>query len=125
MTKRIARICFAIGIALAGCGKNKDDKKAAGGSTAATKPAEGKPAGGPLAGGTGVPECDELMAAAQKFVACDKLPAEQKSAYQDMYAKVREGVSTDSADAKQTSAEGCKKALSELAEGAKFRGCAL
>lgn len=73
-----------------------------------------------------IPECEAFLAAADKFVVCDKLDPAMQKAYRDTYTKRKEevlGAKTD--DAKKRAAEGCKQGHTELIEGAKFRGCPL
>ena len=109
-----------------GC-KKKEDKGAS-----ASPPAAAKPGGGDTAvahpASYGIPDCDAYVASMAKFVVCDKLMPEQKEAYAKDFEKRRATLleASKGDDARKT-AEGevCKQALSELVEGAKYRGCAI
>jgi hypothetical protein len=102
---------------VASCKKNADESGSSNAASSA-KAADNKPA---QPESTGIPECDALVKADDKFVKCDKLPAEQKQAYANSFEKDRQ--SYMEAKDKAATAEQCKKAMSDLVEGAKARNC--
>ena len=73
---------------------------------------------------SGIPECEAYFTAMDKFVACDKLPPEQKNAYKSSNDKMRADMSSPSVD-KAIAADQCKQAMKDLADGANARGCPL
>ena len=101
-------VAFSLVAMVAGCKKKQAD-----GPGAAAKAGDS----------TGIPECDALVKANEKFLACDKLPPEQKKMYTDKFASDKESYAN--AKDKAATGEQCKKAMSDLVEGAKFRNCPL
>ena len=73
--------------------------------------------------GSGIPECDAYVKAMEKFTTCDKLPAEQKTAYASSLDRERKSFAE--ATDKAATATQCTEAMKGLVEGAKFRNCPL
>jgi hypothetical protein len=116
-------------LATASACKKKEESATSGSPPAAAKTAGGgDKASAQQPASYGIPDCDAYVAAMEKFLACDKLPAEQKEGYAKQFAKDREiflEASKGDAASKTTQGDLCKQALSGLDEGAKFRGCAI
>jgi hypothetical protein len=100
----------------------------------AAKPAEpaptpapaADPAAAPAADSSGIPECDEYLATAAKFAACDKLPAEAKDAQlkgveaaKSSWAALKDAP----ADAKKAAADSCKASNDGLKQAWTAAGC--
>ena len=102
----------------AGGGDKKDDKAAGGG-------------GGGDAASTGVKECDDVIAAYQKYFECDKLKAAGDAAMKaqhDALDAMKQGWAQlkDAPQAsKDAAATGCKQALDGMKKGAEAMGCKL
>src|SRR5262245_14230937 len=106
---------------VAGC-KKKDAAAQSGGGATAAKAGDKQPAS------YGIPDCDAYVASMEKFLTCEdtKLPPPQKEAYRkslvDRRAQLLDASKGDAAR-KASEGEVCKQGLSELVEGAKYRGC--
>lgn len=75
---------------------------------------------------TGMPECDDYVAAVKRYGACDKLPAEARDAVAQSVTELE--ASWDPAmsdDAKHAAASGCKAGVDALRDAAKSLGCAI
>jgi hypothetical protein len=86
------------------------------------------PAAPPSTGTTGVPECDEYIAAVDQYAACDKVPAEARDAVQQGSAQMRDALSplkdpTVPAEARKAAAEGCAAARDALRQSMTAMGC--
>jgi hypothetical protein len=96
--------------------KEDDDKPAGGGEVA----------GGGGGGASGVPECDDYVAAVEKYLACDKVPQEVRDGTKDALEMMRSGwgdAGALPAEAKQAMADGCKQATDAIQQGASAMGC--
>jgi hypothetical protein len=98
----------------------------------AAKPAEptpapaAEPAPAAAAESSGIPECDAYLATAQKFAACDKLPAEAKDAQlkgveaaKASWASMKDAP----AEAKKAAADSCKASDDGLKQAWTAAGC--
>ena len=104
------------------------------GTAAATGAADGTAAAtgeAPAAGGaasTGMAECDEYVAAMEKYLACDKIPQETRDAAKQGVDAMKGSWANASAlpdDAKKQMADACKTAVDALKQGATALGCTL
>jgi hypothetical protein len=124
--KKLVLITFTTLLAggVAGCKKKDPAAQGSGGGGGATaaKAGDKQPAS------YGIPDCDAYVASMEKFLTCEdtKLPPPQKEAYRksldDRRAQLLEASKGDAAR-KTAEGEVCKQGLSELVEGAKYRGC--
>jgi hypothetical protein len=79
-------------------------------------------------GSSGLPECDEYVAAMDKYLQCDKIPqATRDAAKQGMDAMKAGWADMGSLpdDVKKQAADGCKQAVDALKQGATALGCTL
>jgi hypothetical protein len=87
---------------------------------------ETPPAGGAAA--TGVPECDEYIAAVEKLMTCDKIPQAARDAQKQGLDAMKQGWSTladpnTPPEAKKAAADGCKTAVDAVKQSASAAGC--
>jgi hypothetical protein len=144
--KRIAIAAVAVSaLAFVGCKKKEEAPKtdpaadtAAGKPTdtatptpapadpAAAAPAAADPAAAaaaPAAAGdmtTGIAECDDLV---KRYTACEKLPAEQKTAFLKGAEAWKTQAATGSEDVKKATADACKQAATNADAALKASGC--
>lgn len=95
----------------------------------AAAPAEAaKPAEAAAAGDTGIPECNDYLATADKFAKCDKLPKEAKDAQIQALEAAKTGWASLKdpnvpAEAKKAAADGCKQANEAMKQAWTAAGC--
>jgi hypothetical protein len=148
--KKLLVVVSVLTLSLAAVGCNKKKEEGAAGEAAKTaepaktepatpppaEPAKTEPAAPPAApaGGaaasTGVPECDEYVAAIEKFTTCDKVPQAARDAQKQSLDAMKQGWASLSdpatpAEAKKAAADGCKTAVDALKQAATASGCAL
>jgi hypothetical protein len=130
--KRFAIVAAIAAIAAVGC-KSKEEKKdepaavepaAKPTEPAATEPAATEPAATDTAAGedmsTGIPECDDLV---KRYTACDKMPAESKTAFLEGAKAWKQGAAAGDETVKQTIADSCKQAAEAADAAFKASGC--
>ena len=82
----------------------------------------------PVAGGSGLAECDTYVAAMEKYLACDKVPqAARDGAKQGLDAMKSSWGDTAGMpeEAKKAANDACKQAVDALKQGAEAMGCTL
>jgi hypothetical protein len=82
----------------------------------------------PVAGGTGLAECDAYVTAMEKYLACDKVPqAARDGAKQGLDAMKSSWGDTAGMpeEAKKAANDACKQAVDALKQGAEAMGCTL
>jgi hypothetical protein len=149
--KKLLVVVSVLTLSLAAVGCNKKEEGAAGEAAKTAEPAKTEPAtpppatppaaepaktepAAPAAGGaaasTGVPECDEYVAAIEKFTTCDKVPQAARDAQKQSLDAMKQGWASLSdpavpAEAKKAAADGCKTAVDALKQAATASGCTL
>jgi hypothetical protein len=135
MKKLVIAVLAVASLALVACKKEEKPAPAPATSPAGeTKPTESpaaspaaspaeSPAASPAAGGaasTGVPECDEYMAKAEKCFQSDKWPAAARDAAKQGFEQSKAawaGLADAPAEAKKAAADACKQATDAMKQG--------
>ncbi len=86
--------------------------------------------GGTASADTGVPECDDYLKAFDKYMSCDKIPAQAKDASKQGIEQMKQGWAmlkdpNVPAEAKKAAADACKQAVDALKQSASAMGCSL
>jgi hypothetical protein len=84
--------------------------------------------GAAAAGGSGLPECDEYVAAMDKYMSCDKVPQSARDAAKQGLDAMKSGWANMGQmpdDAKKAAGDACKQAIDALKQGASAMGCTL
>jgi hypothetical protein len=148
--KRFAIVAALAVLSSVGCKKKDDTKVAPEATEPATKPAEAEktpapadPAAAPAAQAvapaaadpaaaaadpaaaaadmnTGITECDDLI---KRYNACEKLPAEQKSAFMETAKAWKQGASTGDEKVKASITDSCKTTATSTDAALKASGC--
>jgi hypothetical protein len=139
LTAFVSVLGLAATLSIAGC--KKKDEAAPAPTTEAAKPEEKKPeeikpadpvadpAAAP-AGDSGIAECDAYTQTFEKYVACDKVPAQAKDASKQSLEAMKQGWAQFKdpnvpAEAKKAAADACKQGEDALKQSAQALGCTI